>query len=26
VFPQHGAEPERFEHLDFAQFLLQPNG
>jgi 7-carboxy-7-deazaguanine synthase (Cx14CxxC type) len=24
VFPQPGAEPERFEDLDFAQFLLQP--
>lgn len=24
VFPQPGAEPERFENLDFAHFLLQP--
>jgi 7-carboxy-7-deazaguanine synthase (Cx14CxxC type) len=24
VFPQVGAEPERFEGLDFAHFLLQP--
>lgn len=24
VHPQRGAEPERFEHLDFAHFLLQP--
>ena len=24
VFPQPGAEPERFEHLDFRYFLLQP--
>ena len=24
VFPQDGAEPEQFEHLDFAHFLLQP--
>jgi len=24
VFPQSGAEPERFEDLDFAHFLLQP--
>ena len=24
VFPQDGAEPERFQHLDFAHFLLQP--
>ena len=24
VFPQSGAEPERFESLDFAHFLLQP--
>ena len=24
VFPQDGAAPERFEHLDFAHFLLQP--
>jgi 7-carboxy-7-deazaguanine synthase len=24
VYPQVGAEPERFEHLDFAHFLLQP--
>ncbi len=24
VFPQAGAEPERFERLDFAHFLLQP--
>ncbi|MBI2709009.1 MAG: 7-carboxy-7-deazaguanine synthase [Actinobacteria bacterium] len=24
VFPQPGAEPERFEHLDFARFSLQP--
>ncbi len=24
VFPQVGAEPERFETLDFAHFLLQP--
>jgi 7-carboxy-7-deazaguanine synthase (Cx14CxxC type) len=24
VFPQSGAEPERFEHLDFAHFFLQP--
>ena len=24
VFPQPGAEPERFEHLAFAHFLLQP--
>jgi 7-carboxy-7-deazaguanine synthase (Cx14CxxC type) len=24
VFPQAGAEPERFENLDFQHFLLQP--
>jgi 7-carboxy-7-deazaguanine synthase len=24
VFPQEGAEPERFEHLDFDHFFLQP--
>jgi 7-carboxy-7-deazaguanine synthase (Cx14CxxC type) len=24
VFPQPGAEPERFTHLDFKNFLLQP--
>jgi 7-carboxy-7-deazaguanine synthase len=24
VFPQLGAEPERFEHLAFSHFLLQP--
>jgi len=24
VFPQPGAEPERFAHLDFAHFFLQP--
>jgi 7-carboxy-7-deazaguanine synthase (Cx14CxxC type) len=24
VFPQAGAEPERFERLDFAHFFLQP--
>ncbi|MDE2578270.1 MAG: 7-carboxy-7-deazaguanine synthase [Hyphomicrobiales bacterium] len=24
VFPQEGAPPERFEHLDFRHFLLQP--
>jgi len=24
VFPQEGAEPERFEHLAFRHFLLQP--
>ncbi|MCS6926063.1 MAG: 7-carboxy-7-deazaguanine synthase [Candidatus Binatia bacterium] len=24
VFPQEGAEPERFEHLDFRYFFLQP--
>jgi 7-carboxy-7-deazaguanine synthase len=24
VFPQPGALPERFEHLDFGRFLLQP--
>jgi 7-carboxy-7-deazaguanine synthase len=24
VFPQQGAEPERFEHLDFQHFFLQP--
>ena len=24
VFPQHGAEPERFAHLDFGHFYLQP--
>ncbi|KIL98112.1 Queuosine Biosynthesis QueE Radical SAM [Paramagnetospirillum magnetotacticum MS-1] len=24
VFPQDGAAPEAFEHLDFAHFLLQP--
>ena len=24
VYPQIGAEPERFEHLDFDHFLLQP--
>ncbi len=24
VFPQPGAEPERFEHLDFRHFYLQP--
>jgi 7-carboxy-7-deazaguanine synthase len=24
VYPQDGAEPERFAHLDFGQFYLQP--
>jgi len=24
IFPQAGAEPERFEHLDFHHFFLQP--
>ncbi len=24
IFPQVGAEPERFEHLDFQHFFLQP--
>jgi 7-carboxy-7-deazaguanine synthase (Cx14CxxC type) len=24
VFPQEGAEPHRFEHLDFHHFFLQP--
>jgi 7-carboxy-7-deazaguanine synthase (Cx14CxxC type) len=24
IFPQEGAEPERFEHLDFQHFFLQP--
>jgi len=24
IFPQRGAEPERFEHLDFRYFSLQP--
>jgi 7-carboxy-7-deazaguanine synthase (Cx14CxxC type) len=24
VYPQEGAEPERYAHLDFAQFFLQP--
>lgn len=24
VFPQSGAEPERFAHLDFQEFFLQP--
>lgn len=24
VYPQAGAEPERFEHLDFRHFFLQP--
>ena len=24
VFPQEGAEPERYEHLDFRHFFLQP--
>jgi organic radical activating enzyme len=24
IFPQHGAEPEKFEHLDFQHFFLQP--
>jgi 7-carboxy-7-deazaguanine synthase len=24
VFPQPGAAPDRFEHLDFSHFLLQP--
>ena len=24
VFPQPGAEPQRYEHLDFRHFLLQP--
>lgn len=24
VYPQWGAEPDRFEHLDFRHFLLQP--
>jgi 7-carboxy-7-deazaguanine synthase (Cx14CxxC type) len=24
VYPQEGAEPERYEHLDFHQFFLQP--
>jgi organic radical activating enzyme len=24
VYPQEGAEPQRFEHLRFGHFLLQP--
>ncbi len=24
VYPQLGAEPQQFEHLDFSQFYLQP--
>jgi organic radical activating enzyme len=24
VFPQSDAPPDRFEHLDFAHFLIQP--
>lgn len=24
VYPQAGAQPDRFEHLDFSHFLLQP--
>src|SRR5213593_1441548 len=24
IFPQEGADPERFEHLDFRHFFLQP--
>jgi organic radical activating enzyme len=24
IFPQEGAEPPRFEHLDFRHFFLQP--
>lgn len=24
IFPQEGAEPERYEHLDFKHFFLQP--
>jgi hypothetical protein len=24
IFPQAGAEPERYESLDFAHFFLQP--
>jgi 7-carboxy-7-deazaguanine synthase (Cx14CxxC type) len=24
VYPQHDADPERYEHLDFRHFLLQP--
>ena len=24
VYPQHGAEPELFEDLDFSHFYLQP--
>jgi 7-carboxy-7-deazaguanine synthase len=24
IFPQEGAEPERFEHLDFRHFFVQP--
>ena len=24
VFPQHGGEPERYRHLDFRHFFLQP--
>ena len=24
IFPQHGADPERYESLDFQHFLLQP--
>lgn len=24
IFPQEGAEPERYEHLDFQHFFLQP--
>ncbi len=24
IYPQAGAEPERYEHLDFAHFFLQP--
>ena len=24
IYPQAGAEPERYEHLDFKHFYLQP--
>jgi len=24
IFPQSGADPERYEHLDFRHFFLQP--
>ena len=24
VFPQEGAEPDKYEHLSFAHFFLQP--